>query len=195
MEKRKDKKNMVQYRQTAFILAGVLILLSPFSFTAYAEPPVKNECISYAYTESNNHLFLLGTNKSVFGNNMTIQHNCDFIEIFVNGNFTAYTQENILTIPVNMGLNTIEIYSDNHSNVFENVMIMPDRLSWEFDWQEWQLGETYSPEKFIEVSVATAQANWASILSIVMVFTLVTMVYWHLINSYIDKNYCEEVRG
>ena len=75
-----------------------------------------------------------------------------------------------------------------------NVTIMPDRLSWEFEYFEWQNDYDYSVEQYISLTASQAKENWAAILSIVLVFTLVTMVYWNLINSYIDRNYCEEVK-
>lgn len=179
-----------------WLILGVLLLplISP---TTSAEPPSEqNQCISYAYTESQNHYFLLESNKSAFGNNFTIKHNCDYIEVFVNGNFSAFTELNILTIPINAGVNNIQIISENYSKNISGVLIFPDRLTWEFEFYEWQNSDKdYSFDELILRSKATAQQNWASILSIVMVFTLTTMVYWNLINSYIDRNFCEEVKN
>jgi len=197
METRKEK-NKTHMAWQGLIWATVLggFLLSPsITSHALAEPPGENDCISYAYTESNQHLFLLATNKSAFGNNLTIEHNCDYVEVYIDGNFSVYTEDNSFKIPIGMGLKTIEIRSQNHSNLMSNVNIMPDRLSWQFEWQEWQNENPVSFEEFVELSKATAQANWASLLSIVTVFALVTMVYWHLINGYVDRNYCEEVKG
>lgn len=180
-----------------WLILGVL-LLSFISPTTTAEPPEPSDergCLSYAFTESDNHYFLLSSNKSAFGTNMTIKHNCPYIEVFINGNFSAFTEMDQLKIPLSVGNNDITIISDNYSKNISSVYIFPDRLSWEFDYYEWQNSDQdYTFDELILRSKVTAQKNWVSILSVVMVFTLVTMVYWNLINSYVDRNYCEEVK-
>ncbi len=178
-----------------WLIIGVCILfpliLSP---TANAEPP-QSQCLSYAFTESQDHAFLLESNKSVFGSNMTIIHNCDYVEVFVNGNFTAYSQNQIIVFPLELGFNDIQIISDNYSKNISSVYVYPDRLSWQFEFQEWQNSQNdYSFDELIKRSTATAEKNWATILSVAMVFALVTMVYWNLINAYVDRNFCEEVK-
>ncbi len=192
--KRKNKHSWFgQGRLTSGIL-GVLILLPFLSFSALAEPPEENQpCIAFAYTESENHLFLLGSNKSIFGTKLTVEHNCESVEIIANGNFTGYSELNKIEVSLNVGINNVTISGDNQTFNYYNVTVMPDRLTWAYDYYEWKRGDAVELEKFISITAATAQANWASILSIVVVFSLVTMVYWNLINSYIDKNYCEEV--
>ena len=65
-----------------FIAFGVLTLLSPIvSPTTAAEPPTSNDrgCFAYAFTTSQNHLFLLESNKTAFGSNVTIKHNCEYM--------------------------------------------------------------------------------------------------------------------
>lgn len=179
-----------------WLILGVLLLplISP---TTSAEPPSEeNKCLSYAYTESQDHYFLLESNKSAFGSNMTITHNCEYIEVWINGTFSAYTDQEKIQFPLQLGFNNIQIISDNYSKNISDLYIYPDRLSWQFEWVEWQNSDNdYSFDELILRSKATAQQNWASILSIVMVFTLTTMVYWNLINSYIDRNFCEEVKN
>lgn len=172
-----------------------VILLSAFIIpTAKADPPIQNDnCLSYGYAESGNHLFLLGENKTIFGNNIIFVHNCEFLRIQVNGNFSAYSTNNIFTVPIEIGNNQIKIESNESITIFNNVSVLPDRLQWEFEFYDWQSGNDYTIEEYISISTATAQKNWAAILSIVVVFSLVTQVYWHLINAYIDKNYFEEV--
>jgi high-affinity Fe2+/Pb2+ permease len=46
----------------------------------------------------------------------------------------------------------------------------------------------------MEINVAKAQENWASFLTAVIIWILVVYVYWNLINSYVDRNYAEEVK-
>jgi hypothetical protein len=195
----KSRKHMAEHRikVSFFTRLGVclLLFLPIFSFSAYAEPPVNNECLAYGYTESDNHLFLLGNNKTAFGSNITIEHNCDYIEVFTNGNFTAYSENQRVIIPTSPGIYDIQIKSTNFSKNITGFTLLPDRLQWEFQYYEWQNEFDFTIEEYITLTSATAKANWASILSIVVVFCLVTMVYWHLINSYIDRNYCEEVKS
>lgn len=173
----------------------VFILLFTSITPATADPPIQNEneCLIYSYSESGNHLFLLGNNKTLFGNNITIIHNCQEITVNINGNFSAFTTNNKVTIPINYGINDIQIINENKSYTYKNVTFIPDRLSWELDYYDWQFNSSFTIKEYIELSKATAQANWASILSIVVVFCLTTLVYWHLINAYVDKNYFEEV--
>ena len=176
------------------ILAVVILLSVSIIPTAKADPPIQEKsCLSYGYAESGNHLFLIGENKSIFGNNITFVHNCEFLRILVNGNFTAYSTNPIFNVPIDLGNNKIIIESNESTLIFNNVTVLPDRLSWEFEYYDWQSDYDFTIEEYITVSAATAQKNWAAILSIVVVFALVTQVYWHLINAYIDKNYFEEV--
>ena len=187
------------WRRLKIALLGVLILLPLviLSPSAYADPPPAeggNNCVIYAYTESSDHKFLIDSNLKAFGNNITIVNNCDRIEVYTNSNFTLSTNQSIVKFPVNFGIQNISIITDNRSINYFNVTIMPDRLSWEFEYFEWQNDYDYSVEEYISLTASQAKENWAAILSIVLVFTLVTMVYWNLINSYIDRNYCEEVK-
>ena len=173
----------------------VFILLFASITPVAADPPPLNEgCQAIAYTESGDHYFLLGSNKTVFGNNVTITHNCDYLELYYNGNFAAYTENEIVKIPINMTTESISMYSDNFSFEISNITVLPDRLTWQFEYYDWQYGERMTLEEYISLTAAQTKANWASILSIIIVFSLVTFVYWNLINSYIDRNYCEEVK-
>ena len=170
MEGKKSKIQMVQHRKYFAYLAliGGLILLPLFSFSAYAEPPVDDDCLAYAYTDSANHYFLLGDNKTVFGQTLIVEHNCDFIEVTINGNFSAYTENNKIEFPVNPGFYEIKINSNNSNFTYSNVSFLPDRLTWEFEYFEWQNDFDYTIEEYVSLTAATAKANWASILSVVI---------------------------
>ena len=198
----KSIKNKIHNGSSAFQFRHILVvlmvfLLLPLTSVHAEEPPYQtnnnSSCFAYAYTESIDHLFLLETNKSAFGSNVTIKHNCEYLEVYSNGSFIAYTESNQIIVPFNLGLNNIEIKSANYSKNISNVFIYPDRLNWQFEFYEWENRNNLEITQFISLVKAQSRENWASILSIVMVFSLVTMVYWNLINSYIDRNYCEEV--
>lgn len=195
LEKQNKTHGWALDKKWLFALGLILfsLILSP---TSSAQPPESKECLIYAYTESLDHTFLLETNKSAFGSNMTIVHNCEYIEVYVNSNFTAYTNEDRLKFPLQMGYNDITIITDNYTKEILNVLIYPDRLSWSFEYNEWQNSENdYTFDQLILRSKVTAEKNWVSILSVTTVFTLVTMVYWNLINAYVDRNFCEEVKN
>ena len=167
-------------------------IVSPVSAS---DPPSieKKDCIGYAYSTSVNHYFLLEDNKSAFGNNITIIHNCESMNVYLNGSLVAFSNSDEIKIVIGSGYHNIELRSDNYSKNISNVLIYPDRLNWEFEFKEWESRDSIAIEEFISIVSAQSRENWASILSIVMVFSLVTMVYWNLINSYVDRNYCEEV--
>jgi len=200
MEGKKENKNiMIGHRikhkaRLYLLLLGFLILFFPIP-TAYAQSPgeTENSCISYAYTESLSHSFLLDNEKKAFGNNITIVHNCPYVEVFIDGNFSAYTEVERVKIPITVGTHDIEIKSENYTNKITNITIFPDRLTWEFEYYDWAFGNDISFEEYITMSAALAQTNWASFLTVLVIFALVIYVYWNLINAYVDRNYCEEV--
>ena len=87
----KEKKTTHKGLSVWFLIGGLLLLPS----VSAQDPPVEEkECISYAYTESQNHLFLLGQNSSMFGSKLNVIHNCQDIEIYIDGIFEASSTEN-----------------------------------------------------------------------------------------------------
>lgn len=195
--KKENKIHMIGRRlnTSAWLYLMGFLLLSPHISTAYAQSPSTNEaeCISYAYSESLDHSFLIQSEKKAFGNNITIVHNCPYVEVFIDGNFSVYTESDNFKIPIMVGVHDIEIRSENHTNIMNNVTFFPDRLTWEFEYYEWAFGNDMTFEEYISMSAALAQTNWASFLTVVVIFALVIYVYWNLINAYVDRNYCEEV--
>ena len=68
------------------VLVAVVSLLPTVSAQG---PPVDDQVVhAYAYT-SENHLFLLGQNTSMFGSTLNIVHNCQDLEIYVDGFFSS----------------------------------------------------------------------------------------------------------
>ena len=175
------------------VFLGV-ILLSPFSFIATAEPPVVQDCIHYGYSVSNNHYFLIKSDAAVFGSNLTIEHNCNYLLIESDGNFIAESfNGSSLYFQLNPGFYNFTITGDNLTTQYNNVQLYPNALTWFDDYNEWRLSD-YTFGELVELNYAKAQENWASFLTAVIIWILVVYVYWNLINSYVDRNYCEEVR-
>lgn len=168
--------------------AGVLLvlLLSPVSAQA---PPQEKECLAYAYTESENHYFLMKNNSSIFGSKVFVEHNCDELEIHLNGQFYISSNNNFDFV-IDPGISNFTFFmDDNKSIIYENVVFYPERLNWEFDYE---MLESQKPT-FIEMAKADVEMNWAVSFSIVIVWVLSTYVYWSLINNYTQRTFVEEV--
>lgn len=196
MVKIKLKRNefKVRHKIKGIFLIGVLILLSPIiTNPVYAEPPNSDQgCLAYAYTVSDSHYFLLKSNSSGFGTNITVEHNCESIKIFVDGNLSVNAGNNSFVFFIDPGIHNITIQTPYQNITINNFNVYPNRLDWIFDFEAWE-NRNYDFNEYITLTASIAAANWASILSIGIVFVLVTYVHWNLINSYVDRNFCEEV--
>ena len=185
---KKEKENILKgLRLFMFIVLGVLLLPSASS----QGPPVEDQedCLFYAYSSSQNHYFLLQNNSLMYGNNLTFVHNCDFIRIYKNNQFIAESNNSII-MNIDPGMNNITIETHNKSRTYQ-VQIIPDRLQWEYQYNELLYQD--EPAEFIEINLSNSRANYASIFSIIIVWVLTTYVYWRLIESYVNKNFIEEV--
>ena len=130
----------------------------------------------------------------VFGSNLTIEHNCDNLIIESDGKFIAESfNGTTLYFELTPGFYNFTITADNATTEYTNVQLYPNALTWFDDYNEWRLGD-YTFGELVELNYAKAQENWASFLTAVIIWILVVYVYWNLINSYVDRNYCEEVR-
>lgn len=182
-----EKKKNSMVLELAFLTALVLLLPG----AAGQEPPVDEEekgCIAYAYTESDNHFFLLKDNASMFGDVVRVVHNCEDLRVYAEGFFLASSSQNF-TFSLEAGIHNLSFESSSFNESFSNVMFYPDRLNWEFDFIELQEAKP----QFIDVDLSELRTNWAVGVGIVVVWVLTTYVYWSLISSYIDRNFVEEV--
>ena len=192
--KKESKKNTYGSVFGISVILGVLLLSS--LNTIQAEPPIQeNDCLIYGYTSSGEHYFLMRTGSSMFGTNITFVNDCQNIDVYVNGNYTASSfNSSELKINLEPGVYDISIISENNRSLFfNNITVYPNALTWVNDYNDWKYPKI-NIEEYISMTSAIAKENWASILSIVIVFVLVTFVYWNLINSYVDRNFIEEVK-
>jgi hypothetical protein len=169
-----------------FIALGILLLPSVNG----QDPPVDDKpCIFYAYTESGNHNFLMKNGSSLFGDNLKVIHNCQSLTIFVDGEF--YSQSNSsFDIKMTLGTHNISIESEDSMAFYQNVVFYPDQLEWE---GQYNLLFEIPKTEMITIDLSNSRENWASIFSIIIVWVLTTYVYWKLIESYVNKNFIEEV--
>ena len=196
-QKERNKKNTTWFGWrispgSLGILITGLILLSPILPTTSAEPPGNNDCIFYAYSESQNHKFLIDSNTALFGTNVTVVHNCDYLQVNLNGQFfTASTNSTEIRFSINPGLYNITVDYDNNTKIMNNVDFYPDTLTWYGDFMTWQYGD-YDGE-YIKASELNTKENYVSMATAIIIWILCVYVYWNLINTYIDRNFCEEV--
>ena len=170
-----------------FLLLVMSTLLT--STSSAQEPPEERSCLSYAFTVSENHHFLVADNSSLFGGNLTIVHNCESASLFVDVEFIAGSNNTFKT-QIEFGVHNLTLSLDDGVELnFEMVRFYPDRLNWEFDWLEIQ----ESKPTFIEAGAVDLQINYAVSFSIVIVWVLSTYVYWQLINNYTQRTFVEEV--
>lgn len=180
---RRTNNTLHRVIKTGFWSLLAVLLLTPLA-SAHAAP-----CLSYAYTESGNHQFLVGNNTSMFGDNITVIHNCENVSITLDGEFYAYLTNNA-RIPISPGLHQINMTYDNRTFSYSNVMFYPDYLQWEATYEF----EMFPDQpKMIEKSLLDATVNWAVFFGIGITWILCVYVYWNLINTFTQRNFIEEV--
>lgn len=165
-----------------FLTVGLSLLLSPI---AAASP---GDCLAYGYTSSGNHQFLIAENTSQFGDNLTIITNCDNLTVEIDGKLLVQTSRNV-TVGIDPGLHNVSIWNNDFSSNFSNVMFYPDYLQWELTYQF----ETNDQKEFVDAALIDAKTNWAVFIGVLIVWVLCVYVYWNLINTFVQKNFIEEV--
>ena len=181
------KEKTTQMGLRVGVLFTVVLLLP---LVAAQDPPVDDQqsCLAYAYTSSENHLFLLGNNVSMFGSRLVVIHNCENLEVYIDGLFEMSSGSN-MGLTIQEGIHNITLQGDGFNATFQNVVFYPDRLDWEYQYQVIQ----ESKPQFIDIEVSELRTNWAVGVGIIIVWVLTTYVYWQMISSYVDRNCIEEV--
>ena len=183
---KESTKTTMALRSFLFVALGILLLPSVNG----QEPPVDDEkpCIFYAYTSSEKYNFLIQNNSKLFGSEIQIIHNCQYLQVNLEGQFYARSNNSML-IDIGQGFHNLTITTNEQTRNY-TIEIYPDRLEWEGQYTRlFEMPET----ELISIDVSNSRENWASILSIVVVWVLTVYVYWKLIESYVNKNFIEEV--
>ncbi len=169
------------------------LLLTPFAASsgAVAQGPPDDDsgCLAYAFTRSADHAFLLESNSTIYGSDAFVIHNCGNVTVFINGSFAAQGESG-LRVPIPAGMLDFTIQSQGVLLVEAySVEMRPDRLEWEYEWQEIQQNKPIS----VDPNHVAIQQNWAAGLTALIVWVLSVQVFWHLVNGFVQRNYVEEV--
>lgn len=181
----KEKKTPMGL-EVALLISLVLLLPT----VAAQDPPGENDdsCLAYAYTKSENHLFLLGENVSIFGERLNVIHDCENLEVYVDG-FFEVSSASSMSVIIEQGIHNITLQANGFNKTYQNVVFYPDRLNWEYEFRSIE----DSKPQFIDLEVSELRTNWAVGVGIIIVWVLSTYVYWQIISSYVDRNFIEEV--
>ena len=169
------------------LIVAVLMLAALPPGGAAVSPP---ECLAYAYTESEDHRFLVSNNSTAYGNELNLVHNCGRAYLYVDGEFLA-EGETGLSVFLEPGNYSIEIRGMNESWVYSGFEIRPDRLDWNLNFS-FIYPEN---ERLIPESEAKVMQNWAAGATGLIIWVLCVYVFWNLIDSYVQRNFIEEVQG
>jgi hypothetical protein len=172
----------------AFVLVLTLAVLPPPATAqgAAAGPP----CLAYAFTQSGDYDFLATNDHVVHGDNLTIIHNCQRLEAFVDDVYVGGTNSSSFRVPVSPGMVNLSLIDVEGNQIWNLTFeVIPDRLKWDIQWEQLQL----SLPSYVDGAEVSRQANWAAAMTGLIVWVLSVYVYWNLINSFVQRNYVEEV--
>lgn len=175
---------------------GVVVVIAVFVVVGFLPPPSSaaappDSCLAYAFTQSEEHFFLLESNATLYGDDLTMIHNCDQVAVYVDGIFFMSGDSGLDSSiqPGEYGL--IELRSNESTWKHYNVTIRPDRLDWDFNFSL-----AYpEPPGMISEEEAEVMQNWAAAGTAFIVWVLCVYVWWNLVNAYVQRNFIEEVAG
>ena len=148
------------------------------------------DCLAYAFSSSESHHFLARDGSIMFGSNVTVEHNCARVEVYLNGTYAGGTNASTFNVPIPPGEYDILIHAPATNQTWNHsVQVIPDRLGWEYEWIQLQLERP----TFIDQDDSTRMQNWAAGITALIIWVLTTYVWWNLINSFIQRNFVEEV--
>jgi len=183
---------MKENQKIIFKRLRIIIVLAFFLFSTPSVQASPYEQSAYAFSQSGEHYFLVQNNSTLFGNNLTIVHNCETMIVDLNQTFYAQSNSSKLKISIQPGTYDISLNCDDVFFNYSNVLFYPDQLQWV---QQFELLNSFELPTLDMIILEEAEsiANWGSFWSILIVWLLTTYVYWNLINHYVQRNFIEEV--
>jgi len=183
----------------SFLLFFVLILPLLCGVQAADVPPSSGRseetppCIMYAYASSGQHHFLALNDSIIYGDSLTVVHNCDYVKVSNNSGFMANSTKSTFSLPLSYGIQNITFENNAYTQSLANVTFIPTHFSWYEDYMflinERQQGE------WVFIEEVTDRENFAVFVSGVLSLALIFGFYWRVIEHYLDHNRIEERRG
>mgnify|MGYP005666675631 CR=1 FL=1 len=159
-----------------------------------AAPP--DDCITYVYSvDESGMIYTLMQNDSImFGNTGYLVSNCDQ-EVVVKSNGIVMAQINGSSwFPINMGFSTYTLeVNGSIIQVYDNVTIYSSEI-----WTDafYSIEPNQDPDlKHISQEQLATREVMIALGSSVIVWCMVTLLLWKIINHNIDRKYVEEVIG
>ena len=168
-----------------------MVFLSPPSSATQGANTHDDGCIVVAYTfDGYSHYSMVQTDALVIGTRVLLEESCaGEFAIIVNG-FWSGNLNGSGSVAVPVGINEIRLQSDNLNVTFSNVTFYdsqpvfhavnpPTGYSPDSEW--------LSPEQIQNSEMMVAFGTG------IIVWALVTSILWRFVNTFVDKNLCEEV--
>lgn len=181
------EKSKIKFKSLRAFIYCVLILF--FTLPVQGSPYSES---AYAFSKSGEHYFLIQNNSTLFGDNITVVHNCETMMLNLNNEFYAQSNSSKFKVQIDPGIHNISLNCDNVSFNYYDVTFYPDQLQWIQQYNDLNNFKLPTIDMII-LEEAESLANWGSFWSILIVWLLTTYVYWNLINHYVQRNFIEEV--
>ena len=173
-----------------FRVLAVVVLVFLLPQYASAEATNSDGCHFTAYTfDGYNHYSLLMNNSTLIGQELTVDGECGTVEIY-SGNLMIYggSSPAVVTLPIETV--TIKILFENTTFEYSNVTVFPTA-----NWFEFIQGLDPQIDNPITLSASDFEQGQVMtvIISSIILWAVVTMVAWRLVNIYVDRFHIEEV--
>ena len=165
----------------------VLLLLPP---PASAEATESEGCHFTAYTfDGFNHYSLLRNNSTLIGQDLIVEHDCNNIEVYAD-NQMIFGGESWASVALPLDSGKILLILDNSSYEYTNVTVFPSSNWFEFI-------EGFNPEIDDPILLSASDFEQSKVMTVVLssiiLWMIVTVVAWKLVNIYVDRFHIEEV--
>jgi hypothetical protein len=172
------------------LIAGIIACVP--SAQAQQTPPPNDGCIAYAYTTEpqTNHYSLLASNSMVFGTSMNVVSNCGNFSISSDG-MIMMAGYNSGSLRLEGGLTNITFQSDGYEVTYSNVTVVEAGILQDALWGLPALSNPYA-ERFSPSDIIDKELI-ASIGTGILVWAIVTLLMWPIVDSITDRRMIEEI--